>query len=266
MRKHLRLYFCLIALGIILPVAAFAAGGERLVEESFEVAAGTELFLESHKGEVRIRTADVSTIQMTARIHTDEGSDEGSDEGLELVSIETSSGKGYVKISVDYDQLQKEHRSGLFQSEDYSMPLVDFDIVMPDSGRLKLESHKSELKVEAPSGEVRIDTHKGEGHITNVRSDFTLSTHKGDFKVEIEEMGDIDIETHKGNVNLRIHGATDFSIRGESHKGDFSFDGYDIPIERKDDGEKWISHKVGSSEHRINLETHKGDISIAFVN
>ncbi len=259
MMKTVCLCACLLVLA--LPVAVF--GAERVVEESFDVAPDARLFLESHKGEIKIRTADVSEVRMTARIYPDDG----PAEDLDLVSIETSSGKGYVRIKVEYDEIQRQRSGELFKdSEGFSLPFVDFDIVMPDSGRLDLETHKSKIDVEAPSGEVIIETHKGEGRVTNVRGDFELRTHKGELDVEITEMGDIEIETHKGTVDLRVHGAADFSVRGQSHKGRISFDGYDIPIERGKDRELWISHTEGGGDHRIELETHKGEIRVEFLN
>lgn len=261
MKKTVSLLACLLV--ISLPVAVFAA--ERVVEETFEVAPDARLVVESHKGKIKIRTANVSEIRMTARIYPDDG----PDEDVDLVSIDTSSGSGYVRIKVDYDRVQRERSGGLFEGwAGTSLPLVDFDIVMPDSGRLDLETHKGELDVEAPSGEVKVESHKGEGRIANVRGDFELSTHKGEFDVEIAEMGDVQVETHKGTVDLQVRGAADFSVRGQSHKGSISFEGFDIPIERDrhhDDG-LWISHTEGSGRNRIELETHKGDIRVEFVN
>jgi len=261
MKKTVSLLACLLL--ISLPAAVF--GAEKVVEKTFEVAPDARLTVEFHKGTIKLRTAKVSEIRMTAKIHADDG----PEEDVELVSIDTSSGSGYVRIKVDYDQLQRQRSRGLFEGRDeISLPLVDFDIVMPDSGRLDVETHKGELDVEAPSGEVTVESHKGEGRIANVRGDFELSTHKGDFDVEIAEMGDVQVETHKGTVDLRIRGAVDFSVRGESHKGSITFEGYDIPVERDRhrDDELWISHSEGSGANRIELETYKGDIRVEFVN
>lgn len=259
MKKTVSLIACLLLAS--LPAAVF--GAERVVEKTFQVAPDARLTVEFHKGKIQIRTADVSEIRMTAKIYPDEG----PDEDLDLVEIDTSSGNDYVRIKVDYDQVQKERSRGLFDGWDgTSLPLVDFDIVMPDSGRLDIETHKGRLDVEAPSGEVTVESHKGEGQIRNVRGDFELETHKGDFDVEIAEMKDVQVETHKGTVDLQIRGATDFSVRGQSHDGRITFDGYDIPIERDrhHDG-LWIDYTEGRGGNRIELDTHKGDIRLSFV-
>lgn len=254
---------CLIACLLLASLPAAVFGAEKVVEKTFQVAPDARLTVEFHKGKIQVRTADVSEIRMTAKIYPDEGPD--SDVGL--VKIDTSSGSDYVRIQVDYDQVQREHSGGLFESwGGTSLPLVDFDIVMPDSGRLDIETHKGKLDVEAPSGEVTVESHKGEGRIVNVRGDFELDTHKGDFDVEIAEMKDVQVETHKGTVDLEIRGATDFSVRGQSHDGRITFDGYDIPIERgRDRDGLWIDYTEGRGGNRMELDTHKGDIRVTFT-
>jgi len=260
-KKTASLLACLIL--ICLPAAVF--GAEKVVEKTFQVSPDARLSVEFHKGKIAVRTANVSEIRMTARIHPDEG----PDEDLDLVEIDTSSSSGYVRVKVDYDQVQRKRSGGLFDSwNGTSLPLVDFDIVMPDGGRLDVETHKGRVDVEAPSGEVTVESHKGEGRITNVRGDFELSTHKGDFDVEIAEMKDVQVETHKGHVDLKIRGASDFTVRGQSHDGSITFAGYDIPVERDSDRHRhdlWISHTEGSGANRLELDTHKGDIRVELV-
>lgn len=242
---------------------------DRIIEETFEVLETARLELESHKGKIHIETGDVSTIQMTARIYPDQG----SVEDLEYVEIRTNHSDRRVSIEVDYDtnSMERSQRegSGLIQSwEGTSLPFVDFDIVVPRKASLELESHKSTFEVQAPSGEIQISTHKGEGKIFGVRSDFELSTHKGEFDIEIDELFDLDIETHKGQIDVLLHGANDFRIRGESHKGRLEFAGHDIRVHRDDDdnNELWVSETVGSGEHSIKVDTHKGSIKLDFRN
>ncbi len=256
-----------IALLLLFALPGLAMASERIVEENFEVRNDVRLDLECHKGQVNIETGDVTAIQMKARIYPDEG----PVEDLELVEIKTSHGDRWVSIEVRYDtdrmERNRREKSGLMSSwEGGSLPFVDFDIVVPRGANLDLESHKSNFDVQAPSGEIRISSHKGRGKISGVRNDFELETHKGDFEVEIEEMRDLDIETHKGHVEVLAHGAKDFRLRGESHKGNLKFDGYDIEVRRGDDRERWVDETIGSGEHLVTLDTHKGTIRLDFRN
>ncbi len=255
----------LLLIMLLIPVAAF--GTEKAFDKTFDVAPGARLKLECHKGLIKIRTGDVSTIRVIARIYPDEG----PDYDLEHVTIATSSGTSYVSVVVEYDAAAMSgSRRGtdspgiLSDWEGTSLPLVDFDIVVPNDASLDLESHKSVFDVEVPSGEVKIDSHKGRGTITRIKNDFELSTHKGEFEVEIDQLGDLEIDTHKGKVNVVIHNARDFRLQGETDSGDLDFAGYDIRVERGEHHGKFASTTIGSGEHRIDLDTHKGRIKLDF--
>ena len=258
MRYMKNLYLLLVCFG----VTALATG--RVEEKTFEVSGDVRLSLECHKGKVHIRTGDVSAVTMKARVYlSDEGADPAS---MDYLKIVTRSGEDYVSIDVEYDRSAWDTAvSGLVGNKNI-MPAVDFDIVMPDGGSLDIESHKASLDVEAPSGRVKIETHKGNGEIRKVRNEMELETHKGTFRVEILELGGLEIETHKGDVTFDIHNATDFTVRGETRKGNFSFKGYDIPVESVDRREHRVSHSVGNGQNRIDMESHKGDITLNFIN
>ena len=244
----------------VLPLWA-AETEERFVENSFNVNDGVELVLDNHKGEIHIATAQVSTIEVKARIYTPA---ENRD-SLDFVDVRMSQSGNRVRVSVDYDNKGLKGAMDGVLGKHNELPAVDFHVVMPDNGSLKLESHKATIDIDAPSGTVDLESHKGTGRIRNVRSDLRLETHKGKFDVEILNLGDVNVETHKGDVTLKISGAQDFDVRGESHKGHFVFEGYDIPVERKD-GEIRVNYSQGSGTHRIDLETHKGEIRLEFLN
>lgn len=251
---------------MLMPMTLF--GAERSFNKSFDVAPNARFSLDCFKGEIKIRTGDVSTIQVNARIYPDEG----PDSDLKYVSIDTSSASGYVRIEVEYDadsmsrtRRGEDNSSGILRNwSGTSLPFVDFDIVVPRDASLDLESHKSTFDVEAPAGAVRIETHKGTGTIKGVRNDFELSTHKGRFDVEIDKLADLEIDTHKGDVDVVIHDARDFSLRGETDSGKLDFEGYYVRVERDDHHGEYVSETIGSGIHRIDLDTHKGRIKLHF--
>lgn len=111
---------------------------------------------------------------------------------------------------------------------------------------------------------MEIETHKGKGAIRGIRGKFELETHKGEFEVEVLELYDVHVDTHKGDIEMDIHGATDFDLRGHSHKGTLRFTGYDIPIQ-KDDKTLDVSYRMGSGKNDIQLDTHKGSITVNFI-
>jgi hypothetical protein len=247
---------------LFLPLTA----AERTVDKTFTVDSGSRFSLDVHKGHINVRTDMGSTVSVSARVYlTDEQkkglSADQIDNVMEALEIKFREGSGYVDVSVDFDS--GDVLSGLLGNH-RPMPFVDFDIIVPDDSSLALETHKGTLDVDAPAGKVSIESHKGTGTILGVRSDFEMETHKGQFKVEVLELHDLEVETHKGDVTITIHAANDFTIRGDSHKGDIDVRGVAVEKQREDRS-SYINHKQGSGANRIELGTHKGNIVLDFV-
>ena len=256
MKRHLSFAFVLL---VTLGATAFA-GPEKNFEEAFSVGPNATFSLDSHKGNIKVRTGG-DQILVKARVYYEEAVDARV---LDYVNIEATHSGNLVKIEVEFDQKEsKTLLESIFGKNSYSWPMVDFDIVVPDDSNLRIDSHKATFDFQVPSGDIEIESHKGSGTIANVRGDFALETHKGQFTVDVSQLGDIDIETHKGDVEILLGDASDFTIDGESHKGSLAFTGRDIRVHRED-GESTVSYAEGTSRHRIRLETHKGNIRLNF--
>lgn len=243
---------------MLLLVAATVFGNEQTFDKEFEVSAGAELALECHKGTIMIRTHSSPVITVRARIYPDGGEDP---ELVDLVEIKTRASANRVAVDVDYEQASKGI-SGLF-GDQRTLPMVDFDILIPDDAALKLESHKADFDVEAGSGQVEIESHKGHGTIRGVRNELELETHKGEFTVEIAELADVSVETHKGEIELIIYGAHDFTIDGETHDGKLRFDGRDVQVEKGEHHGASVNYREGNGSNRIELSTHDGTIQLS---
>jgi len=249
-----------LALAVAIAVPG-AAAADKTLERTLDATADAKVFVDSFKGKIEVRTADIAEVRVTARVWVEEG---GDPESVEHVHLRTNDGGRRVRVEIEYDEVALDSSSSWFGWQKHVRPMVDLSIVMPEGGRLVLETHKAELDIEAPSGSVEIDTHKGHGTIRNVRSELDLDTHKGDYEVEVIELDTIDISTHKGEITVRVHGARDFEVIGRTHKGDLRFSGRDIPV-RRDGKSSTVSYSSGSGGGFIEVQTHKGDIHIDFV-
>jgi len=243
-------------------VPCFAA--ERFEEKTFDVEPGVRFSLDHYKGHIRVRTDDRSQIQIKTKVYlTPEQSDYSEKECQKVVdAMEVLYSHRGNKVSVDLDQSSSQ---GLFSSlfgKSMTQPYVDFEIILPDSASLKIDSYKGSFDIHCPSELIDFETYKGTGHLSGVRSDFKLETYKGELEIDIEAMKDIEAETYKGDILMNIQGGFDFTLIGETYKGDFKVLGLDTAAMSKDGGDLYL--KEGKGTYRVDLETYKGVITLKF--
>ena len=253
--------YILIFLASLVPIQA----AERFEEKTIEVESNSSFSLEHYKGKITMRTGIGKTVQIKTRIYLspDQSSytEEECGKVVAAMQIKINQSKHGVTVDLEDSSLQTLF-SGLF-GKDTTQPFVDFDILLPDDASLDLESFQGTFDIQCPSGRIDFETYKGDGNVSGVRSDLSLETYKGRLDVDIESMGHIDVDTYKGNVELNIRGAEDFTIKGETHKGDFKVVGFDVE-QTQEDGETSIYLKEGSGSKRIKLDTYKGVIRLNF--
>lgn len=245
----------LLASGL-LAGGSFAA--ERVFEDSFDVNSDVDFSIDSHRGEVNISTADVDRVEITAVIRHD---DRDVVEDVEIVVVRS---RERVKVEVDYDEVPFR-LSSLFSWDSYDYPYIEFNILLPEQAMLEVDSHRSRLDIDAPAGRVDISAHRGSGRISGVRNNLHLDTHRGDFELEVEDLHDVRIDTHRGDVDLNILQASDFAITAESHRGDLVMRGRPA-LTRSHDRNNYLSYNEGSGANRINVDSHRGDVTFRFVN
>jgi hypothetical protein len=240
--------------------SATAAEDKLYWERVFPVNADVNFELDTHKGIIRLDHANVSEITVKATYYFDNDQDP---EMLQYLEFKTRANADSVYVDTEFDP-PKKGSSGWW-TQGVSHPFIEFDILVPSNASIELESHKAEFDVEAPAGEVEIESHKGTGEIRNVRNNLEIESHKGRFKIEITELNDIEIESHKGDIEVTINNARNFTVVGTSHKGDLRFQGRDIPV-TTEDKETYVDYKEGTGTHNIELDTHKGQLTLIFKN
>jgi len=254
---------CVLALLLSL-ISVQAA--ERFIEKTFDVESGVRISLDHYKGEIKIRTGSSQTVQVSARVYlTEEDARYSEEECKKLVDameVQFRNGKQNVSIEVDGSATGKMF-SGLF-TKSSTQPFVDIDMVIPDDASLDLDSYKGTFDIVCPSRRIIFETYKGRGSISGVRSDLSIDTYKGNLDIDIEQMGNLEVETYKGEVVIDIQGATDFTIHGDTHKGQLQIDGVEASKTINDD-ETVLYLKEGSGANRVELDTYKGTIRLNFL-
>jgi len=244
----------------LIGLCTAALAGERVVEKSFAVSSDAGLVVDHHKGRLMIHTQAADEISVKARVYMEDGSeaDEALLDKVQVLFEATTTG---VKVAVDYEQVNATFK-GLYQ-KGYTSPSVDLDILVPLNATLRVSTHKGTIDIQAPSGNLDIETHKGTGKIQGIRGDLNLNTHKGELTLGFDQVGDIDLNTHKGDVTMNLPGG-DFQVTGNAYKGDIRVNGRQAHTEREKRG-MTLSLTEGKGTHLVSLNTHKGMITLNFV-
>ncbi len=248
---------------LLCSFAASAFAADRVVEKQFKVNPNATFALDNHKGLIVIRTqpghqVSVKAIVTMADDEYNKMSAGDRQAAIDATEIRFKSSDSLVKVDV----VNNNGPTKGALSWNQTLPTVDFEIALPQDANLELSSHKGELRIQAPSGTLEIESHKGTGTVDGVRNQFKLTTHKGDFVIGFAKLAAIEVETHKGQISLDLPGGP-MTLDATSHKGQFKFNGRNIPVTRED-GEVSAHYTEGVGTHRIRLDTHKGQFTVTF--
>ncbi|MEX0619149.1 MAG: DUF4097 family beta strand repeat-containing protein [Pseudohongiellaceae bacterium] len=247
----------LFILASCLLFTAWTSAAERIERHSIPVNPDVRFSLNAHRATTRITTGNIDSIEMVVTIR------HNNEDILDRVDVNLNASPSFVRAAVDYDEPGFRVSFGFIGFNDYQYPDIHFQITLPEQASLQYTGHRSRLDIEAPTGRIEVNSHRGSGRLTQVRNDLELDTHRGNFEIEVTELHDIDIDTHRGDINLDIFGAEDFTLVGETHRGDVRFIGKNIPV-NEHDREQSVNYVEGSGSNFIDIQAHRGDIRIDF--
>lgn len=240
-------------------LAASTEAAERIVRESIPATPDVRFSIDLHRAAVEISTGSVDTIELTAYIEHPE------QEEADKVEIDIDGVPSDVGVEVRYDDPDNKVDFDFIGLREYEYPEIRFVIVLPENASLKVEAHRSQFDIAAPAGRIDIDTTRSAGELTNVRNDLAISTQRGDFDVEIQELHDVDIEAQRSDVRVDIFGAANYTLIGETQRGDARFSGQDIATSPRDRGVT-VNHVEGNGENYMTFDMERGNININFRN
>ena len=271
--RTLTLLLCLLVGGWLAALPA-QAQEEKSLSFSESLDDDGTLIVDTHKGSVTVTVWDRDEVEADVRIVADD-----NDELVEGTDVIVRHSGRTLRFETDYDVDAWEdfRRRGLFGviSEGFSSPFVHYEIRMPRTARLKIDDHKSEIRVTGLEADLSIDTHKGIVDVKDLDGALRLDTHKGIVDVHFSRLADDSvIDTYKGSVTLVLPDDEGFDLRAElSRKGDLDSDfairddrrrrdrdgdGYWDADDDDDDGEQIYRAEVNGGGPQLRLETYKG--------
>ena len=236
------------------------------------------LIVETHKGSVTVTVWDRDEVEAEVRIVAD-----GNDDLVEGTDVIVHHSGRTLRFETDYDvdaweDLRKRGIFGVL-SEGYSSPFVHYESRMPRTARLKIDDHKSEIRVTGLEADLTIDTHKGIVDVEDFDGALRLDTHKGIVDVHFSRLADDSVvDTYKGTVTLVLPEDEGFDLYADlSRKGDLDSD-FDVQDDRRrrdrdgdgywdaddddDDGDQIYRAEVNGGGPRLRLGTYKGRLAL----
>jgi hypothetical protein len=209
----------MMAMGLILTSAIAANAAEtKRIHRTFPLPANGRVSLDTFKGTIVVTTWNQPSVDVDARIETDE--DSSYPEDVQKTDVKFSAGGDSLRIESDYSNVPShELTSWLPFGEVKILPYVRYTIRMPATARLTVDDHKSTIKVAGLRSDLRIDTHKGQVLVTDYDGAAEIETHKGNVRVEYARFSRPgSFETHKGEFDIRLPPTAAFNLDVESHQ------------------------------------------------
>ncbi len=276
MMRTLTLLLCLLVGGWLVARPA-QAQEEKTLSFSESLDDDGTLIVETHKGSVTVTVWDRDEVEVEVRIVAD-----GNDKLVEGTDVIVHHTGRTLHFETDYDvdawdDFRKRGILGVF-SEGFSSPFVHYEIRMPRTARLKIDDHKSEIRVTGLEADLTIDTYKGIVEVEDFDGALRLETYKGIVDVHFSRLADDSVvDTYKGTVTLVLPKDagfdlyadlsrkgdldSDFDVKGDRGRRDKDRDGYWDPDD-DDDGDQIYRTEVNGGGPQLRLETYKGRIKL----
>jgi len=177
----LRRWLSVAAISSMVTLFSFSAHAKE-IEKSFDVAKGGELKIKTDVGSIDVSTHSSSTIDVQVEI-----------EGYDSDEFEVNFNHKGDSLIIEGDKLKRNSGWGSRK--------IAFEIVVPESYNLDLNTSGGSIRVTDLTGKVDTHTSGGSLHFGHINGDIKGHTSGGSINVDGAE-GEVDIHTSGGSINV----------------------------------------------------------------
>mgnify|MGYP002394975407 FL=1 len=254
-----KLILPVLLLVIIASSSVTAYELEERWERSFPVAEDVEFVLQNVNGGIEVSSWDGNEILVEALIRIKAPSKSKARELHEKVDFEIEEKAGYLRIEADLPKI-RQVSMGL---RDHISIAVHYEVKVPRSIHLELESVNGGIDVEAVRGRFDIRTTNGSIDLRDMEGEGEVKTVNGGIECRIIEFpseGRLGLRTTNGGVHLWLPDDVGASLEAKTINGRVDLD---IPLVRSIRVKRRsISGVLGKGGGRIVVKTINGGISI----
>jgi DUF4097 and DUF4098 domain-containing protein YvlB len=202
---------CLLTVGVLMAVpAALEAKIVRNVEKTFTVQPGGKFEAWTEGGDIRVSTADVNEVRISARQTFRADSPEEADKLAEHLEFKLEQRGNDVVAESRYEK-RFPNWSG-----NWPPVSVDFTVTVPRHFNLNVKTSGGDIEVGSLNGNVRARTSGGDLKFARIDGEIDAQTSGGNIRLE-EGTATAKLHTSGGNVTVeRAGGPTTVSTSGGS--------------------------------------------------
>lgn len=225
----------------------------RTVEKAFPVEPGGNLKITTQGGDIRVQTADIKEVRITARQNIQAGSEKEADERLEKLALSFEQKGNDVTAEARYTE-----RSFGFHFRSWPPVQVDFIVTIPARFNADLHTSGGDLIVGSLTGTLRGRTSGGDIKLEKIDGDIDAATSGGDVVLR-EGTARARISTSGGDIHVdRAGGPTEVSTSG----GDVEVDSATNLISATTSGGDVRAVLSGPLKNDCLLSTSGGEVSV----
>lgn len=240
----------LLAGVLAVPSIAFAQRQTENVDRTVTLPANGRVELKNFSGRIRIRAGSGNDVVIKAIRRAERPQ-------LEGIALDISTSGSSVVIDAN-------RRSSDWEDRDNNVVETEFDIQMPASARLEVDTFSSELSVEGITGEQRLKTFSGDITVTGARQRVDAESFNGSIEVDIRGAGgspEVRAETFSGNIEARLSDDAAGRLEFSTFSGRLDSD---LPLTMSTTGRRRTVANLpgGSSGERLDFKTFSGSVRL----
>lgn len=201
---------CLLTVGALAAApATLEAKIVRQVEKTFSVQAGGNFTALTQGGDIKISTADVAEVRLTARQTFRADSEKEADEILADLTFKVEQQGNNVVVESRYEKKP----TGWFHGN-WPPVTVDYTVTVPRNFNLDLKTSGGDVEVGSLKGTVKARTSGGDMKFARIEGDIDAHTSGGNIRLE-EGTAVAKLHTSGGDIEVdRAGGPTSVSTSG----------------------------------------------------
>lgn len=213
-----------------------------ITEKTFKISPGKNLYLKTDAGSINLRTWDKSEVYVKIL---------GNDKAKDKMKFNFDNNDNEVKI------IGKKKSSGFFGMFSFSGVNLRYEIMVPKSFNLKINTAGGNIKVADLDGENKLNTSGGNIDLSDINGNIRASTSGGNIRLN-NTVGVVDVSTSGGNIDAQSFNG---DFKGITSGGNINLKGSNSRIIAETSGGSVYGEYSGENKG-IKLETSGGEVTL----